>query len=302
MDELLRVFLDNLFPIIFVAGAGFLLQRSLSLDTNPLVSLTYFILLPALQFMLVIDSNLDGAAVIQIILLTSAVISLSLIAAWLASRAFKLPAGVTAGVLVTAGFMNAGNYGLSLNKLAYGEAGLAWASIFFVTLTVWANALGVFILTAGRSNVRKAFTEMLRVPAVMAIVLGLVVKLLPIEIPSPLYRGIDLLSAATITVMLLVLGMQIGRTGLPIYLGPLSIVILIRLILSPTLAWLLSPIFQIPDLARSTSIIEAGMPSAVVNSILALKFNTEPEFVTGAILITTLLSPISLTLILSLLQ
>jgi predicted permease len=302
VDELLQLFLDNLFPIIFVAGAGYLLQRLLSLDPKPLVSLTYFILLPALQFILVIDSNLGGNEVIQVILLTSAVIGLSLIAAWLSSRIFNLPAGVTAGVLVTAGFMNAGNYGLSLNKLAYGDAGLAWASIFFVTLTVWANALGVFILTAGRSNLRQAFIEMLRVPAVIAIVLALAVKLLPVDIPSPLYRGIDLLSAATITVMLLVLGMQIGKTGLPVYLGPLSIVIFIRLILSPIIAWVLSPLFQIPDLARSTSIIEAGMPSAVLNSILALKFETEPEFVTGAVLITTVLSPLSLTLILSLLQ
>jgi predicted permease len=162
--------------------------------------------------------------------------------------------------------------------------------------------LGVFILTAGRSDIRKAFVEMLRVPAVIAILIAIIFKLLAVQIPSPLYRSIDLLSAATITMMLLILGTQIGKSGLPVFLGPLLIVVIIRLILSPALAWLISPLFQIPELAKTTSIVEAGMPSAVVNSILALKFDTEPEFVTGAVLITTLISPFTLTLILTLLQ
>lgn len=301
MNELLRVFLDNLFPIIFVAGAGFLLQRLLSLDPQPLVSLTYYILLPALQFILVIDSRLAGSEVLRVILLTTAVIMLCLLIAWVAARILKLSAGLVAAVLVTAAFMNAGNYGLSLNQLAFGEAGLAWASVFFITLTLWANALGVFILTAGRSNLRRALIEMLRVPAIFGVLLGLAFKILPFGIPSPLYQAVDLLAVATITVMLVILGMQIGRSGLPVYAGPLAIVVIIRLVFSPVLTWMISPLFQLPELARSTSIVEAGMPSAVLTSILALKFDTEPEFVTGAVFITTLISPITLTLLLSLL-
>ncbi|MDF1498942.1 MAG: AEC family transporter [Anaerolineales bacterium] len=302
MDELLRVFLDNLFPIIIVAGAGFLLQRLLLLDPRPLVSLSYFILLPALQFIIVIDSKLGGRDVMRIILLASTVIALCLLIAWLATRALKLPASLTAAVLVTAAFMNAGNYGLSLNQLAFRDDGLAWASIFFVTITLWANALGVFILTAGKSTIRHALTELVKVPALYGILAALFFKLLPFGVPSPIYRAMDLLAAATITVMLLVLGMQIGKSGLPVHPGPLMVVIAIRLVLSPGLTWLISPAFSLPPLARSTSIVEAGMPSAVLTSILALKFDVEPDFVTGAVFISTILSPLTLTPLLSLLQ
>jgi predicted permease len=274
----------------------------LSLDPSPLVNLSYFILLPALQFILVVDSQLDGAEVLRVIFLASVVVLLCLTLSWLAARMLKLPPGLTAAVLVTAAFMNAGNYGLSLNRLAFGEAGLAWASIFFVTITLWANALGVFILTAGRSSLRHALLETLRVPAVFGILLGLAFKFLPFGVPSPFYRAVDLLGAATITVMLLVLGMQIGKSGLPVHVGPLLAVLLIRLAFSPLLTWLISPLFHLSELARSTSIVEAGMPSAVLTSILALKFDTEPEFVTGVVFITTLISPFTLTVILSLLQ
>lgn len=302
LDELLWVFLDNLFPIIVVAGAGYLLQRLLLLDPKPLVSLSYYVLIPALQFILIIDSKLNGTEILSLGLLATGIIAACLVAAWAASRVLGLPPGLTAAVLVTAAFMNAGNYGLSLNKLAYGEQGLAWASVFFVTTTLWANALGVFILNAGHASIRQAFIETLRVPALLGILLALIFKWLSIGVPEPAYRAIDLLAAATITVMLIVLGMQIGKSGLPRFAAPLVVVILVRLIFSPALAWLLNSRFRLSDLARSTSIVEAGMPSAVLTSILSLKFDVEPEFVTGAVFITTILSPISLTVLLSLLQ
>lgn len=302
MDELLRVFLDNLFPIIVVAGAGYLLQRLLFLDPKPLVSLSYFVLLPALQFILVTDSDLNGMDVMRVFGLATAIIALCLIVTWLATRFLKLQPGLTAAVLVTVTFMNAGNYGLSLNQLAFGDEGLAWASIFFVTIALWANSLGVFILSAGQSSLRHALSELLRVPALYGILIALIFKFMHFEVPSPVYRSLDLLAAATITVMLLVLGMQIGKSGLPVHLGPLVLVIMMRLIISPALAWLISPVFHLPSIARSTSIIEAGTPSAVLTSILALKFDTEPEFVTGAVFITTILSPLTLTPLLSLLK
>jgi hypothetical protein len=302
LDQLLWVFLDNLLPIIVVAGAGYLLQRLLTLDPKPLVSLSYYVLIPALQFILVIDSDLDGAQILSVGLLATAVIAACLTTAWAASRIFRFPPGLTAAVLVTAAFMNAGNYGLSLNKLAYGDQGLAWASIFFVTVTLWANALGVFILNAGRSSIRRALIETVRVPALIGILLALIFKWLPFDVPDPAYRAIDLLAAATITVMLIVLGMQIGKSGLPEIAAPLAVVVFVRLLFSPALAWFLNTRLQLSDVARNTSIIEAGMPSAVLTSILSLKFDVEPEFVTGAVFITTILSPISLTVLLSLLQ
>jgi len=39
----------------------------------------------------------------------------------------------------------------------------------------------------------------------------------------------------------------------------------------------------------------ASMPVAVATTILALEFDTSPEFVTGAVFLSTLLSPLTLT-------
>lgn len=276
-----------------------MLQRLLSLDSHALVSLSYFVLLPALQFVIITDSDLDGSAALREFLLATVVMAACLLIAMIASRILNLNPTLTAGVLVTAAFMNAGNYGLSLNKLAFGAEGLAWASVFYVALTLWANALGVFILSAGQASFKRAFAETLRVPALYGIGIALLFKLTGINVPEPIYRSIDLLAASTITVMLLIMGMQIAKSGLPVFNAALLIVLVIRLIVSPVIAGLISPAFQLPTLARNTAIIESGMPTAVVTGVLALKFDAEPDFIAGAIFITTLVSPLTLTLLLS---
>ena len=47
---------------------------------------------------------------------------------------------------------------------------------------------------------------------------------------------------------------------------------------------------------------EASMPTAVIVTVLATEFDVEPALVTGSVVLSTLLSPISLTLLIALLR
>jgi hypothetical protein len=95
--------------------------------------------------------------------------------------------------------------------------------------------------------------------------------------------------------MLLLLGMQLSGYGRRDHIGLLGIVAGLRLVVSPLIAWALTAAFRFPPAAVQAGILEAAMPSAVLNSILATQFDIEPEFVSSAILVTTLLSPLTLT-------
>jgi predicted permease len=48
--------------------------------------------------------------------------------------------------------------------------------------------------------------------------------------------------------------------------------------------------------------LEASMPSAVVTTILALEYGVMPSFVTSVVLVSTLLSPITVTLLIAFLK
>jgi predicted permease len=71
----------------------------------------------------------------------------------------------------------------------------------------------------------------------------------------------------------------------------------VRLIIGPALALGLSAIFGLNTVTRQGSIIEAAMPSAVATSVLATEYKLDSSIVTATILLTTLLSPLTLTLL-----
>ncbi|MGB2896704.1 MAG: AEC family transporter [Anaerolineales bacterium] len=299
--DFLGLFLNNIFPIIAVAGVGFILQRRANLDPRPISTVIFHILIPALVFDLVLTTKIPGDEIVSMVFLTSAVIVFMLLLSWALSKLLRLPQALASAFILSVSFINAGNYGLSLNHFALGEAGLLWASIYFITSALWTNSAGVYIASAGRMNPLQAAKNLMRVPAVYAIIASLLLRILNISFPQAISRPIELLSAATIPMMLLVLGMQVSKAGAPKRIGLLSIVVALRLVLSPIAAWFMAGALSMPMIGRQVGVLESAMPTAVLAFILALQYDTEPEFVTGAVLVSTLISPITLTPLLYLL-
>jgi predicted permease len=60
-------------------------------------------------------------------------------------------------------------------------------------------------------------------------------------------------------------------------------------------AWILLPLFHLPRAGQQSAILEAAMPTAVLTSVIASEYQVEPEFVAGAVLVSTLLSPLTIT-------
>lgn len=301
MSHLLPLFAENLFPILATASVGFLLQRIFRIDPKPLSVVIFYALTPALVFDLLVRSQIDGNGILRMTTAASVLILTLAALAWGVTKLFRLPPPRAAGMMMTIAFMNAGNYGLSLNRFALGEAGLAWASIFFISSSLFTNSLGVFIASAGKYPIREALLRLLRVPAIYAIPAAILVRIIDLRLPLALSRPIDLMSDATIPLMLIVLGMQVSKTGIPEARGLLAAVSGMRLILAPAIFALFALLFKLPPLASQVGTIEAAMPSAVLTTIIAMEFDAWPEFVTGAVLTTTLLSPITLTPLLALL-
>ena len=299
--EFLNLFTNNIFPIIAVAGAGFLLQRRMNLDPRPVSDALFHILIPALVFNLVLTTEIPGDGIVKMVVLASAVMVFMLLLSWALSKLLHLPQVLASAFILSVSLINAGNYGLSLNHFALGEDGLLWASIYFITSALWINSAGVYIASAGRMNPLRALKNLAKVPAIYAIVFSLLLRTLNINLPQAISRPIELLSAAAIPMMLLILGMQIGKAGAPKRLGLLSLVVVLRLVLAPLAAWFMASALNMPVIGRQAGILESAMPTAVLAFILALQYDTEPDFVTGAVLVSTLLSPITLTPLLYLL-
>jgi len=301
LTSLFQIFAANLFPILLVAGIGFLLQRKLNIHPRPISRIVFNALTPTLIFKLLIDTDIQAGEMGRMVILAILTTVCIGLLAWILGLLLRLPAITASAFILTVIGMNAGNFGLSVNYFAFGEEALSWASIFFVTNSLLINSAGVYIVTVGKLSPMDALKGLLKVPAVYTIPLAFIVRAINVEIPLGIWRPIELLSSAAIPCMLLVLGMQIGNNGFPKRLGLISLSSGLRLLVSPAIAYLFAHALGLSGAAFQAGITEAAVPTAVLTSIIALEFDVDPAFVTGAILISTLLSPITITPLLALL-
>jgi len=79
----------------------------------------------------------------------------------------------------------------------------------------------------------------------------------------------------------------------------LLLTVSVRLLASPIVAFLLVTMLNIQGFGYKAGMVQASMPTAVMAIVLATEFDTQPEFVTSAVLVSTLVSPLTLTPLLS---
>lgn len=209
MSDLLSLFLNNLLPIFLAAGAGYLLAHRLKVPVRPLSQAAFYIFSPSLIFRLMTSTKLSGAEIGRAVLFSVAIgLSMGLLA-WIIGRLLHFERKLVAATALASMFTNAGNYGLAVTLFAFGEEALSYASIFFVTNALMAYSVGALIASLGSASLAQSLKNLLRVPALYGMLLGIGVMALDWQLPLPVNRAIDLLADASIPVLLVVLGMQL---------------------------------------------------------------------------------------------
>jgi hypothetical protein len=135
--------------------------------------------------------------------------------------------------------------------------------------------------------------------------LGFVFNLGNLTVPEPLAKAIHLLGQASVPIMLIVLGLRLAQVlenkQRPVHLTALGLATVLRLLVAPAVAWVLAGVVGLSGLARDVTVLESAMPTAVMSTILATEFESDPSFAALAVLVTTLASLPTLTILLNLL-
>ena len=295
MALLLSIFAFDLLPIFLIAGAGFALARWRGASATTLTHVVFYALLPCFAFRLLMTSVATGREFGLMVLLAMLVMAAMALVGAVASFALRLNRTETSAFLLVLMFSNGGNYGLPVVSFAFGEQALSYGTVFFLTGSVMTSTVGAFLAAAGRRSLRAALMSVLRMPALYGILAAVLALSTGITTPAPLMRPITMLSDAALPLMILVLGMQLERAVVPARPALVVLAVSLSLVLAPLIALGLTSLFDVTGPARQAVVVLASMPVAVATTILALEFDTSPEFVTGAVFLSTLLSPITLT-------
>jgi predicted permease len=306
---IISAFVEVLLPVLVVVACGYALRRVFPIDVRSLNRVSMYVLSPALIFTTLARIEVAGAEALRIAAVSTLVIVLVGVLTYICARPLRLDQAALSALLLSTMFMNAGNYGLPTTRFAFGEDGLQRALLFFIPQTILAQVLAVPIAGMARGARGNPLLQVLRMPQIYAALAGLLARAAGLnltgqghDVVTALFRGVALMSDAALPLLLLLLGMQLAQGVAVEQRGLTTLAVVLRLLVSPLLAYGLAQLLGLSDLSMRVVVLEASMPTAVNMVLYSLEFDARPGFVAGVVVVTTLLSLGTLTLLLGVLR
>ena len=290
--------LTVLIPIFGLIMIGWLLKR-VGVLKEWLVRLinnyVYYIGISAIVFQSLHDTSISLLLDPRVYLLSLLPILGIVAIAYIVGKLMKLGPGVFAVFVVCALYGNTIYIGLPLNTLVQGP-GSAGITAFVATIyTVVVFTLGVYILQRNATEPVEA-GKLHKLPVIWAALLGILLSWL--ALPYIISLPLSIISESTSPLALLATGAMIEVAGLTLELKEIGVLSVLKLVIAPLLVVLVGFVAGFQGTAFTTSLLEAATPVGVSNSILAAQFKMDTKFASRAVVISTILFAVTLTVIL----
>ncbi len=286
--------LDIVLPVFLCIAAGFAWARGkLAFDNAFVTQLVMYIGTPCLLIATFDQVRPEPAAFGQIFLAAlTAFVGVGLVS-WGLLRLLGLD---PRDFLPALTFPNTGNMGLPLVLFAFGPEGLAFGIVVFAL-----SAVGHF--TVGISVSRGAFKprELLTVPILPALTVGILLVVLDLNLPPVLGRTVELLGNLTIPLMLLALGVSLARLPLRRF-GRAALLGTLRIGLGAASGFAAAWAFGLGPVATGALVLQCSMPIAVYSYLFAERYGRASADVAGAVIVSTLMTLVAAPVLLLVLQ
>ena len=295
LSDLFTTFANNILPVMLISATGLVLGKTLDIDSRSVGRVSFFFFNPVLIFSLLVHSLLP----IDEILRTGALVICVTVGSGLLALAggflLKMQRPALVSMLITSMFANNGNYGLPLIAFAFGPDALAHSSIYVVFSSLLTNTLGVMIASLGHLDLKHALLGMFKVPTFYAVLLAALLNEYHIQLPVSVDRTVSLVAGAGVPLMIFLLGLELRQMRWTGNLQALGLSTGVRLLAGPVLGLIFTSLFGITGAGRRSGVMEASMSAAVANANLAGEYKLDSSLVSATILVSTVLSPLTLT-------
>jgi predicted permease len=294
-------------PFFGLIILGFLSGRISRLPERELGWLNFFVIyiaLPPLFFELVSRTPFSQLVNPRFVLTTTfstfvCFVICLLLALWM--RKGNLPEAAIAGA--SGAYANVGYLGPALTLAALGQgAAVPTALIFTFDSTLFFAAVPFLMEFSGVEKGSPARTALLiarRVathPFIVATALGVLCAWLQARPPKAIDRMIEVLSNAAAPCALFALGVTVALRPLQRAQFDVSVLVLVKLVLHPVLAWvLLSLIGGFDPVWVYTAVLMAALPTALNAFVMAKQYDVYVQQSSSIILVSTIASTVTVT-------
>jgi auxin efflux carrier (AEC) len=297
--------IETIIAIILLILVGYISKRIGLLkyeDSITLNKIVVNIAIPSLIFLAMYTADLSNIKVlIPITLICIVTGSLSGLLVYLFSIARGYSKETKWSLVGTSTLFNSGFLGYPVVLGIFGASGLVRAVFYDMGSTILFLCLGILFIIIFEGKYTSIIRRTFLFPPIWGIILGIIANFMHLNIGVLPLNVLQYLSGAAIPIIMISLGISLEVGGLKNYLGAASFVSFVRLAVSPVIAVSIIYILGLTGLESTVTIIEAGMPSAMLSLVLAASYDLDIKAAAACIFLSTVLSMISLPILIYLL-
>lgn len=298
-----------------VIAVGFLLAHLRFLDAGAqrlLIRISFFVASPALMITVLSRADVSRLFSANLLASVSSVAVASAVFVLLARLVWRRSASETVIGTFASAYVNAGNLGLPIAAYVLGDAALV-APMLLTQLLVL-QPLGLVVLdfttqpSIGLSRRRRVVSVLARIvrnPLTVGSLFGLLLSVLQIPLPPPVFEPLALIGGMAVPAMLIAYGVSLRLGPLPGSGEPvvqIVTIVAIKLLLQPLVAFVMARYaLQLDPHEVFAVTVIAALPTAQNVFTLAVRYRTGEIIARDTIFISTILSVPAIVLLTALL-
>ncbi|SDI65471.1 AEC family transporter [Aliiruegeria lutimaris] len=289
--NLVLTVLEIVSPVFLLAGLGTAWTRAgWDYPVEFVTRLAMTLAVPCLIFTALTKTEVDPAALASISVAAAICYGAVAITTALVVHLLRLD---QRSYLAPLTFGNTGNLGLPLALFAFGNEGLGYAVVVLAVTTIGVFTVGIWMVSGGSKPAR-----VLREPMFIATVLGALFLWQGWHTPEWLTNGLTLIGQMAIPLMLLTLGVAVGRLR-PNELGRSFLLSLLKTAIGAAAALGIGHALGLSAVPLAVLVLQMITPVAVTSYLLAERYDTDSGAAAGLVVVSTLLSVLALPLALA---
>jgi predicted permease len=192
-------------------------------------------------------------------------------------------------------FSNAGFMAIPLQQAILGDEGVFFGAIYVAVFNIMNWTYGIYIMSGDKKII--SAKKIVFNPGIIGTVIGLIVFLLPAEMPKLVSLPIEYMTALNTPIPMVIIGYHLADSHFNIKGIMPYLAIIYRLLISPVLIMGALYLLGVERMIILAFAIAHSAPFAATNTMFSAKFGGDTELSAALVSLTTLLSIITMPVI-----
>jgi len=271
-----------------------------------LIKFVFYITYPLLVFHSIISVPLEEilSSTINMMIASLYTHLIILIIIFIVVHFLRIPKKEKGVIVLTSTFLNAIFLPLPLSLLILGDLGVILVTFYAIPALILFNFLGVIIGVIysddQKIDIKSMFKSFGKFPPLWAIIIASSALILGVKPPDSVILFSKNLGSITVPIILFAIGIKLKLDFPKTHILAITIVSLIRIIISPIIVFGFLSVYQVNSTERFIILLESIMPPAVANAAFASVFKLDDKLTAKVVSSVTLFSIFALLLFLPL--